>query len=398
MATYELTGIQVSDEVSDFGSEGTLIISLPDSAAPIFSYVQAPGQTAEDFDEGFFPFVDLTMPAGTITLLDGVNIQDPGIGSDTYFGQVVWDGSNITWIMNIDFFDQSTFQYQDYIFFLGGVMLPTFANPSQIDAFGSTRVNSIDEISSGPFQPGSNFNINQFPGLREVDGITLVGDAGANQLDGGYDDDELTSLGGNDTLNGGDGNDVLRAGKQEDVLNGGNGDDKLFGQRNADVLNGNQGNDKLNAGGGNDTLNGGAGNDFLKGGTRDDVMLGGRDNDRMVGNSGRDYLDGGSGNDKLISGGENDTLHGGTGDDEMRSGGGDDLFEFSNNHGNDTITDFSGGDMLDLSAFSALSTLEQVDGASDAVGSDLLITTGSSSSILLENVSFDDLSADNFVF
>jgi Ca2+-binding RTX toxin-like protein len=402
MTTFALEGRSIEDSAAGFGSIGTLYVSLPDNTSPIFSYVEAPGQENENFDDEVFPYVDLTMPNGTITLLEGVDIQDEDNFSDIYFAQILWGGSNTTWILNIDYFSSDFSGFNDYLFHLGGPNLPTFTSDDQLDTFVAQQVTGIEEISSGPFRPGNEFNINQIPGITEVDGMVLRGNVNANLMIGGYDDDELTGLGGNDTMNGGAGDDTLRGGKQEDVLNGGNGADKLFGQRNADVLNGNAGKDKLNAGGGNDTLNGGDGDDFLKGGTRDDVMNGGNGNDKLVGNAGRDVMTGGNGNDKLNAGGDNDIMNGGLGNDTMKGGGGSDTFIFRNGHGTDTVEDFdtssADGDVLDLSAISALGSLEDVTAAANETGGTVEIDTGNGNLIILEDVQLDALSEENFLF
>jgi VCBS repeat-containing protein len=67
------------------------------------------------------------------------------------------------------------------------------------------------------------------------DGFDLmVGSAGANNLNGGGDDDAVYGLGGNDTLKGGSGNDFLDGGAGDDLLIGGAGEDFLLGGSGAD--------------------------------------------------------------------------------------------------------------------------------------------------------------------
>jgi Ca2+-binding RTX toxin-like protein len=52
---------------------------------------------------------------------------------------------------------------------------------------------------------------------------------GADLLDGGDGDDDLTGYRGADFLNGGAGNDILRAGNGRDILTGGDGADVFYG-------------------------------------------------------------------------------------------------------------------------------------------------------------------------
>ncbi|MFW6713767.1 calcium-binding protein, partial [Acinetobacter pittii] len=56
-----------------------------------------------------------------------------------------------------------------------------------------------------------------------------------------------------------------------------------------------------------------------------------------------DVLDGGSGNDKLYGGAGLDILIGGTGNDNLEGGYHGDTYIFSKGHGQDIITDYSGG-------------------------------------------------------
>nr|VFJ57353.1 MAG: VCBS repeat-containing protein [Candidatus Kentron sp. DK] len=78
---------------------------------------------------------------------------------------------------------------------------------------------------------------------------------------------------------------------------------------------------------------------------------GSTDNDVLTGGSGADTLDGGRGDDRLSGGSGNDYLLGGQGADTLTGGEGNDVFVIGLNEGVDTITDFSSGDRLDLSAF-----------------------------------------------
>ncbi|MDQ2104127.1 Calx-beta domain-containing protein [Azospirillum isscasi] len=102
----------------------------------------------------------------------------------------------------------------------------------------------------------------------------------------------------------------------------------LFERVPDQTLTGTDSNDTLEGGGGGDTISGGGGNDLLRG-------LGG--NDSLSGGLGDDTLDGGIGADTLTGGLGNDTF----------------LFSALSNYGYVTITDFSLGDRLDLTALGA---------------------------------------------
>ena len=207
-------------------------------------------------------------------------------------------------------------------------------------------------------------------------GVTLVGNAGSNQLTGTGFNDRLEGGVGNDTLIGGAGNDVLIGGAGVDVvsyatatqdldlrlqtgtpmevagfgtdsvteiegLEGGSGNDRLAGDAGANILLGGAGDDRLDGGAGNDTLVGGAGTDAASytgatsgvtvnltlttaqatGGAGTDMLsqiedlAGSGYNDVLTGNVGSNRIDGGVGRDTIIGGGGADTVLGGDGDD-----------------------------------------------------------------------------------
>jgi len=127
------------------------------------------------------------------------------------------------------------------------------------------------------------------------------------------------------------------------VISGGGGHDSLRGGAGSDILSGGGGNDRLEGKGGNDRLRGGAGNDTL---------LGGLGEDWLYGEDGDDVLEGGAGNDRLMGGAGRDLLIGGLGADNLTGGMGDDIFRYADvaEMAGDVITDFSSGDILDLSA------------------------------------------------
>lgn len=126
---------------------------------------------------------------------------------------------------------------------------------------------------------------------------------------------------------------------------------------NGATLTGTAGNDTRIAANGNDTLNGLGGNDKLNGNWGNDVLNGGTGNDTLTGGSGGDTLKGDAGADLLIGGQGIDLLTGGADKDVFRFLSLTDMQNpssaastFANN---DTVTDFSIGDKIDLAGIDA---------------------------------------------
>ena len=207
-----------------------------------------------------------------------------------------------------------------------------------------------------------------------------------------------------DVLDGGDGNDSIEGGIGADTLNGGFGDDTLDGGSGGDLLNGsfngavpildsifpiefNYGDDSLSGGFGRDTLNGGFGNDFLEGGFAPDNLDGGDGDDTLIGDRGRDLLTGGAGADTFV---------------------------FNNTFaGRDIITDFTiTEDAIDVSNITTGELFQSDTPLEDYVrlvqlGFDTVVridingdlpTSLSRPVAILDNVTADDLTGDNFIF
>ncbi|MCK5576317.1 MAG: hypothetical protein KAI28_10910, partial [Sphingomonadales bacterium] len=171
----------------------------------------------------------------------------------------------------------------------------------------------------------------------------------------------------------------------DDVLTGGDDDDTLYGLD------------------GNDTLNGMVGNDTLEGGNGADVLIGWTGNDVLNGGNGNDTLSGGYGNDVLNGGANKDVLDGGGWADTLTGGAGDDTFVFTTGSGKDTITDFTAGDVIDITDYAI--TDSNGDGVVDI--NDLTITTEDGNAVItfnvnnkitLEGVAKDDLANTDFIF
>jgi len=203
--------------------------------------------------------------------------------------------------------------------------------------------------------------------------------SGIENLTGGAYDDQLTGDAGNNILIGNAGNDLLVGGAGDDTLNGGAGsdtanyanaaagvtislalttaqntggagtdtflsienvtgsayDDVITGSAQANVINGGNGNDTIDAGSSNDVVDGGYGNDTLEGAGGDDILIGNVGADTITGGAGADTLTGGAQADRFVYAALSD----------------------STLAASDRITDLAAGDILDLSAIDANSTL-----------------------------------------
>ncbi|MEJ8632039.1 hypothetical protein [Streptomyces sp. MS2.AVA.5] len=119
-------------------------------------------------------------------------------------------------------------------------------------------------------------------------GVTLVGGAGDDSLQGGSANDTLEGDEGSDFLSGGGGNDTLIGAGGADRIFGGAGNDSIEGRADSDVVNAGAGNDVVSGGNGGDQIGTGTGNDFVEGGA-------GRDSINAVDEvSGNDYVQGGT--------------------------------------------------------------------------------------------------------
>jgi Ca2+-binding RTX toxin-like protein len=95
--------------------------------------------------------------------------------------------------------------------------------------------------------------------------------------------------------------------------------DVLLGEFGADIINGKGGRDFIFADAGNDQVNGGHGRDALFGGLGNDIIKGGAGKDQISGGPGDDTIFGGRGNDVItyVDGDGNDTISGGRGSDRL---------------------------------------------------------------------------------
>ncbi|MGO1080369.1 calcium-binding protein [Inquilinus sp. CA228] len=239
----------------------------------------------------------------------------------------------------------------------------------------------------------------------------LYGSAFGDTLSGNADRNIIGGEGGADLIDGRGGDDALSGEAGDDILSGRDGADRLVGGDGADNLSGEAGNDSIDGGAGNDSAFGGVDNDSITGGGGVDLLDGGDGNDILEGGAGADTLTGGNGIDTasyasagtgvtVVIGGAStggdaagdtmsgieqvlgsgfvdtltgdtgantlwglagdDVLTGGVGADTLKGGAGSDTFRYVGTGdstvaaaGRDTITDFTTGDKIDLSAIDA---------------------------------------------
>lgn len=99
------------------------------------------------------------------------------------------------------------------------------------------------------------------------------------------------------------------------------------------------------------SLSGTKGNDVIRANGGDDKVYGRDGADELYGNTGNDKLYGNAGDDKLYGTAGNDVLQGSPGKDLLEGGSGADKFVFASlEDAGDTIADFRGGDVIDISA------------------------------------------------
>jgi len=124
-------------------------------------------------------------------------------------------------------------------------------------------------------------------------------------------------------------------------------------------------------------------------------------NDNLSGWGSYDNIDGGGGNDTISGNAGIDRLIGGAGNDTLSGGAGDDTFVFGMGFGLDTISDFTAGagtdDKIEID-HALFADFTAIQGASQQVGSNVVITYDVSNTITLQNVTLANLHQNDFVF
>ncbi len=362
---------------------------------------------------------DLIISGSGYDLLDGGNGSDTYlVGSDDYNERYL-DGFQDSGISGTDTIEAA--QEETQIGLLSG-----FGANSGIEVIEGIANSTIEGEACDQVWDFSTVEI------RNISAINAGG--GRDNVTGSFGNDVIYGGTGHDTLNGNDGSDRLSGDDGHDVINGGNGNDELLGGNGNDILNGGNGDDTLFSDVGYDMLDGGEGSDsYIV--TRDsngfvdvynDSGLQGFDvieaidsetdigiksgfdqtsgiemifaNDlsdvNITGTAGNEIwdfsateivgitaIDAGAGNDVIIGSQGDDNIIGGAGQDILTGGNGADTYSFNSQSGHDIIRE-NGDNSTDIIKF------EDVDSITDLqftqIGNDLLITTGPTSSILIE--------------
>jgi Ca2+-binding RTX toxin-like protein len=262
----------------------------------------------------------------TITGSAGHNILDGGSGVDVLIGL---SGGDIYYIDNVsDQIIEAAGAGGGFDYAYTTVSFTQWANVEYVLATGSAALTGTGNSAANTMDATLRFN-----------GVTFLGDFGADVLygsnyadsiSGGGDGDIIfgfLSVNGADTLNGGAGDDVYYVYEADDVLIEavGGGLDTVYAYANI-TLSANieqvllvgagtiaTGNAQANNLFGNNlaaalTLSGGGGDDWLIGGVGSDTLLGGADNDILQGLGGANRMEGGAGDDQYVSTSLNDII------------------------------------------------------------------------------------------
>ena len=232
------------------------------------------------------------------------------------------------------------------------------------------------QVFDGGFATGDSFQ-----GIEDLIGSdfndTLVGNVRANVLTGNDGDDFINGDRGNDTLLGGAGNDTIVGGFGQDTIDGGDGIDTLrYANANSRAV------VDLSTGAGT------AGHSFGDSITNVENLFGSAFNDVFIGDASDNVLNGWGGVDRLSGGEGNDTLIGGAGNDR---------FIFTDDWGQDTITDFEdGADLMDFRTVTGVDDISDLAISMNANG-DAVITFGTDT-ITLTGIDPANITAADFLF
>jgi len=281
---------------------------------------------------------------------------------------------------------------------LSGIEAITSGGFSNVTIAGTANANTIDlrAVAVGDFEIAA---INGNDGNDTIYGSNAnvnTGASGTDTIFGGSGDDRIFGGSGDDTIDGGLDFDYLDGGVGFDTVNGGAGDDTIVASGN-DFLFGDDGNDIFLArGGAANSFDGGAGIDTIQaaangtiaidaitgietidggaftlvsvggnaaGGTLDLTgvelinvrsIIGSSQIDDYTGTAFADTILGNGGDDALKGGAGADIISGGTGLDTLTGGAGIDIFKDTRaNLTGDTITDFGGGDRIQITNLNA---------------------------------------------
>ncbi len=315
----------------------------------------------------------------------------------------------------------------DLVYGLGGN--DTFVVGAGLDTYdGGAGFDTID-VSGSAFAANINLGSTTMVSLDlGVDRIVsiegIIGTAQGDNLTGSSVNNTIDGGAGNDTISGGAGNDTLTGGDGNDKIDGGTGNDVIYDGSGNDEVNGGDGNDYIFAGSGLDKYVGGSGFDTLDYSSATNAVnvdaslktVTGYTSDtvdgieKFIGTSFDDIFKGGKSSNFFDGGAGNDTFRGMGGSDTFTGGAGNDLFNWlvkdvqkgSTFLGADTITDFGGGDKLNLhefvKAFTAATPLDSIVKLTDgAAGTLVSVKIGTSFIDLVNLQGVHETSASNML-
>ena len=139
-------------------------------------------------------------------------------------------------------------------------------------------------------------------------------------------------------------------------------------------------------------LYGGRGKEWLIGGNSADILYGNEGDDRLSGRAGNDELYGNDGNDELDGGDGNDQLYGGSGNNTLTGGAGNDIFYYEKSEaGNHTITDYTNGLSIGKDTDKLIVDGDTINSVKYNGNDITLRFKNSDGSVLLKNVSDEDV-------
>ncbi len=449
-ATFSLTpgndtldGGAGNDEL--YGGGGNDTASFASSTEGVFAGLSNSGNGSAENESGtefdlLFSIENLSGSAFNDSLNgnDGDNVLTGGDGHDNLFGR----GGNDTMIggNGDDFLRGSA----------GADLLDGGSGWDRVSSFVAVPTAGISfDLNIQGVAQDTGQGMDTLIGIEHASGTTLndtlTGNSGDNWLwdgsdgvpGGGTGNDVLTGNGGNDLIETGGGTDTLSGGLGTDTwsllgghkeissagvtaslalqgaaqnteqgmitatgfenLSGSLFDDNLTGDGGANIMLGDLGNDTISGGDGNDTLYGDGRihvDSHETGGSGPITLFGNADDEPGFDpDVDPDFT---SGNDTLIGGKGSDTLYGGRGDDMLTGNQGGDTFVIETASGHDHVTDFGGGDHIRFAGVAG------VDDFSDLlltrVGSDTVITWGTTDSLTVDGLRPNQLHASDFEF
>jgi hypothetical protein len=304
--------------------------------------------------------------ADTVDLGDGANKLT---NSGTIDGAVTLGGDNDTLVNTNFIYDDVDLGNGDNKVTNSGVILGDLTGGTGKDVIGNTKLiagdvalgegdNTLTNSGTISGNVTSGFFHDVFTNTGMVSGTINLGN-GDDVFTGGNSVDQVIDAAGNDTYNLGGGNDQVVLVSGNDKLDGGAGIDtlSLTGITTAATINLDTKGITIN----NQVL---AANSVTTAGIADSA----KNFENAVGGDGDDIIAGNAAANALSGGAGADTVYGGLGADSLSGNGGSDTFLYLSvkDSGNtkatrDTITDFSAGDKIDLSAFDADTTKAGVD-------------------------------------